>query len=136
MGLDEIVALTLFWAEGTKPRKDKRLKDTYIYSTEITNTDPVIIQIFLAYLRDTLKVRDSKIKVQLQVHEGDDIQELERFWENVTKIFKDSFNKTIIRPVGKKIGKSKGVCKIRVHDKDIYAKITLKLEELRGVVHR
>ncbi len=135
MDLVDAVNLTLWWAEGTKVRRNKRWNG-YLYSAEITNTDPLIISTFLEYLRKRLGVQDNRIKVQLQIHEGDDQLELEKFWVGVTSIPITQFNKTIIRPTGNKTGKSKGTCKIRVHDKELFLKLTDRLENLRGLVHR
>ena len=136
MNTPEIVGLTLWWAEGTKVRPDKRWKGKFNYSVEITNTDPEIIVTFLNYLREKLGVQNYRIKIQLQIHEGDNQVELEDYWGSVTSVPKLQFNKTIIRPVGNKVGKSKGTCKIRVHDKKLFLTLTERLEILRGVVHR
>lgn len=72
----------------------------------------------------------------MQIHQGDNQEELENFWEQVTNVPRKQFNKTIVRPVGNKIGKSKGTCKIRVHDKALYLELANRLEKLRGVGHR
>lgn len=134
MDIYEAICLTLWWAEGTKARRGRW--KSLIYSVEVTNTDPDIISIFLEYLRERLGVQNERIKVQLQVHQGDNQEELEVFWENVTKVPKDQFNKTIVRPVGNKVGKSKGTCKIRVHSKELYLQLAERLKKLRGVGHR
>lgn len=136
MDLFEAVGLTLWWTEGTKARVDKRWKNTLNYSVEITNTDHEVIVLFLKYLRERLGVQTGKIKLQLQIHQGDNQAVLEGFWEEVTGIPKSQFNKTIIRPEGNKVGKSRGTCKIRVYDKKLHLKLLSLLNELRGVVHR
>ena len=38
---------------------------------EVKNTDPSVINTFLKYTRERLDVQDHRIKVQLQIHEGD-----------------------------------------------------------------
>lgn len=134
--LFEAANLVIWWTEGTKIRIDRRWKNTFNYSVEITNTDPEIITLFLKYLKERLSVQNEKIKLQLQIHQGDNQEEFEGFWEEKTGIPKKQFNKTIIRPIGNKIGKSKGTCKIRVYDKKLYLRLFDLLEELRGVVHR
>lgn len=136
MDIFEAVCLSLWWTEGTKIRIDKRWKNTYNYSVEITNTDPEIISLFLKYLRECLSVQNEKIRVQLQIHQGDNQEEFENFWEEKTSIPRNQFNKTIVRPIGNKIGKSKGTCKIRVYDKKLYLRLSGLLEKLRGLVHR
>lgn len=134
MDIFEAVCLTLWWTEGTKARKGRW--KSFIYSVEVTNTDPAIIATFLRYLRERLGVQREKIKVQLQIHQGDNQEKLEEFWEKVTDVPRRQFNKSIIRPTGNKVGKSKGTCKIRVHDKALYLELANRLEQLRGVGHR
>lgn len=136
MDLFDAVCLTIWWTEGTKARIDKRWKNTFNYSVEVTNTDDEIIKMFLKYLRERLDVRNEKIRLQLQIHEGDNQEDLEKFWEMETGIPRSQFNKTIVRPTGNKIGKSKGTCKLRVYDKKLHLRLIDMLEDLRGVVHR
>ncbi|MBU0999951.1 hypothetical protein KKE78_00955 [Patescibacteria group bacterium] len=136
MDLLDAICLTIWWTEGTRARLDKRWKNTFNYSVEVTNTDHVIIKIFLKYLRERLGVRNEKIRLQLQIHVGDNQDDLEKFWEIETGIPRSQFNKTIVRPTGNKIGKSKGTCKVRIHDKKLYLKMANLLKNLRGVVHR
>ena len=131
--LDEVVGLTLWWCEGTKSRKDKRWKNSYTYPLEITNTDPQIINIFIDYLEKYIKVKRSNLKVQLQIHEGDDLEKLETYWSKQIKISKAQFQKTIIRKQGMKFGKSTGTCKIRYNNKAKYLRLYNRLCELRGV---
>lgn len=126
LSLREIVGLTLWWTEGTKKRRDLRWENLWIYPVEITNTDPRMIEIFLDFLRNDIKIDEKRLKLQLQIHEGDDQKELEKFWLSVTKIPFDRFNKTIVRPKGNKVGKTKGTCKIRYNSKETY----LRLEKM------
>ena len=51
MDLFDAVCLTIWWTEGTKARIDKRWRNTFNYSVEVTNTDHGIIKMFLRYLR-------------------------------------------------------------------------------------
>jgi hypothetical protein len=68
--------------------------------------------------------------MQLQIHEGDDQEDLEQYWSNITGIPSNRFNKTIVRPAGNKIGKSKGTCKIRFVDKETYLKMEILLQKV------
>jgi hypothetical protein len=97
---------------------------------ELTNTNPAVIKVFVDFLREDLHIPIHRIHVQLQIHEGDDKAELEQFWSDITGISRMQFNKTIIRPVGRKVGKSKGTCKVRFADKATYR----KLEQLLSLV--
>lgn len=128
----EITGIILWWAEGTKSRRDRRWKNARTYPIEVTNTDSEIIKIFLDFIRSDIKFDESRIHLQIQIHQGDNQAELEKYWSKLTKIPMDRFNKTIVRPVGNKVGKSKGTCKVRFADKKTY----LVLEEMLNRVLR
>lgn len=128
--LRQIMGLTIWWTEGTKAYKDKRWKNVWVSNVDVTNTNPEIIKIFLEFLRKDVKITEERLKLQLQVHDGDNTEELEKFWATLTKIPKSRFNKTIIRPKGNKIGKSQGTCKIRYSDKPTYERLIKMLNQL------
>lgn len=129
MNLRQIVALVIWWCEGTKPRKDKRWKNSYSYSVEVINSNPRIIRIFLDFLRQDLKVQNSRIKGQIQIHEGDNQAEIERYWARITGLSTNQFDKTIIRKRGNKPGKNKGTFKVRLYNKEVYKKLSFLLED-------
>jgi hypothetical protein len=123
------IALIIWWCEGTKLRKDKRWKNSYLYPIEVINSDPRIIKIFSEFLQYDLGVEIGKLKGQIQIHEGDDQEEIELFWENATGIPRSQFNKTIIRSKGNKPGKNKGTFKLRTYNKALYEKLMNLLKE-------
>jgi len=127
--LRKVVGIILWWAEGTKSYKDKRTKNTFVHNVDVTNTNPRIITSFLQFLRKDIGIEENRLKLQLQIHQGDDKEELENFWAEVTQIPKTRFNKTIIRPKGNKIGKTKGTCKVRYSDKKTYYKLANLLDK-------
>lgn len=120
--------------EGTKIRRDKRWKNSFLSPIEVTNTDPKIIKIFVDFLIKDLKISQEKLRGQIQIHEGDNKQEIEKFWSRNTNISISQFNKTIIRKVGNKPGKSKGTFKVRVYDKALFKKMKIMLDnELKEI---
>ena len=119
--------MTIWWCEGTKLRKDKRWKNSYVYAIEVINSDPNIIKIFKDFLRRDLKVPNSKLKGQIQIHKGDNLNKIENYWSKILKLPKSQFNKTIIRPNGKRIRKNNGTFKLRVYDKKLF----LRLENMK-----
>ncbi len=131
MNIDSLqtIGVIIWWSEGSKSRKDKRWKSARSYPVEVTNTNPQIIRAFLMFLREVLKVPDEKLALQLQVHDGDDVRALENYWSEVTGIKKTKFNKTIVRPVGNKVGKSLGTCKVRFSDKSTYTTLETVLSK-------
>lgn len=127
--LRKLTGLILWWTEGTKKRRNKLWKNTWYHPVEITNTDPRIIQMFLSFLRKDIGIDEPKLKLQLQVHKGDNQVELEKFWSRVTRIPPERFQKTIVRPAGRKVGKSRGTCKIRYNSREIYERMEKMLDE-------
>lgn len=119
----------IWFCEGTKLRADKRWKHSFNKAVEVTNSNASIIIIFLNFLRLDIKVPPTRIKAQLQVHEGDNIKALEKEWESITAIPAEQFNKTIVRKKGNKPGKNRGTFKIRVYGKEIFDKLTVLLEK-------
>lgn len=91
--LREIIGLIIWWTEGTKAYKDKRGKNTWVYNVDVTNTNPEIIKLFLDFLRKDVKIDESRLKLQLQIHKGDDQCAIENYWSNLTNIPKQSGNK-------------------------------------------
>ncbi|MEX0594724.1 MAG: hypothetical protein WD157_01325, partial [Patescibacteria group bacterium] len=108
---------------------DYRWKNAMLYTVEFTNTNSEMVKIFLEFLRKDIGVVESRLRAQIQIHEGDDQEKLERFWSKATRISLSNFNKTIVRPTGHKVGKSSGTCKIRYSDKPTHLKIQSILDQ-------
>jgi hypothetical protein len=129
-----IVGAVLWWAEGTKSRLDKRWQNTRSFPVELTNTNPMVIKLFAEFLKTELNIANERLRVQVQIHDGDDQDELEQFWSDITGIPLTQFQKTIVRPKGNKVGKSKGTCKIRFADKNVYKKLETLLVEVIDIL--
>ena len=131
MSKEEIMALTIWWCEGAKARRDFRWLNAYLYPVEVTNTDPKIIKIFIDYIKKVFKLTGKEIKGQLQIHEGDDKDNLENFWSKQTGIPITQFNKTIIRKKGSRYKKTKGTFKVRLYNKQIFFELQRKLKKIQ-----
>ena len=101
-----------------------------MYHVDFTNTDSQMIKLFLEFLRKDVVIEEPRLKLQLQIHEGDDKERLEQYWSLATKIPKDRFYKTIVRPKGNKVDKNNGTCKIRYCDKQTYKKMSSLLNNI------
>lgn len=131
------IALIIWWCEGTKPRRSKQWKNSFICPIEVINTDFRIIKIFADFLREELNVPNEKLKGQIQIHEGDNQKEIENYWTKAIGISKKQLNKTIIRPKGNKPDKNKGTFKLRLYNKPLYNKLEKLLNnELRVITGR
>jgi len=62
------------------------------------NSDPKIIALFLRGLRQSFPVDERKFRVTVQCRADQDIENLENFWFNVTKIPRSQFRKPQIDP--------------------------------------
>lgn len=123
------MALVIWWCEGTKVRRDKRWKNAYSYAVEVINSNAEIVKIFADFLREDLNADVSKFRGQIQIHEGDNQDEIEDYWSREIKIPKTQFDKTIIRKRGNKPGKNKGTFKLRVYNKPLYLQLQKMLDQ-------
>lgn len=126
----QIAALVIWWCEGTKVRRDFRWKYALNYSVEVINTNPKIVKIFTDYLINELSVDRSKLKGQIQIHIGDNQEEIEQFWTTYLGIAHIQLNKTIIRANGHRKRNNFGTFKIRLYDKRIYQILQMQLDSL------
>lgn len=127
--LRELLGIVIWWTEGTKSYKYKGTK-YFVYPVDVTNTNPEIINAFLNFLRNDIGIEEKRLKLQLQIHAGDDKEKLEKYWSALTKVPRERFQKTIVRPVGNKVGKSMGTCKVRYSDKPTYLRLKKNLEDV------
>jgi len=130
----KLIALTIWWCEGTKPREDKRWVNSVLYPIEVTNSDFRIIRIFIDFLTKDLGISINKLNGQVHLHEDDNIQELETYWSSILNIPISQFNKTIIKGKGNKPGKNKGTFKLRLYDKVLYLQLVEMLEKYIAIV--
>ena len=126
----QLVGITLWWAEGSKSRRDKRWKNAVSYPIEVTNTDPRVLKTFLDFLRNDIGVDEGKLKVQIQIHADNNLRESERYWSKITGVPVSRFHKTIVRPLGKKHGRTRGTCKVRYTSKAVYLKLQTLFESV------
>jgi len=82
------LGIGLFLGEGTKKNK---------FKVVLTNSDPKIIKLFLAFLKNICGVKEDKIKAALNVFDDINLQEALNFWQKETGIPQSRFVKTIVR---------------------------------------
>ena len=112
-GLLKISGVMLYWAEGYKGG----------FGVDFANSDPEMIKLFLSFLRNICGINETRLRVYLYTHEGQDIEDLKRFWNKITKIPLDQFSKPYIKKVNGASNKSdkmpNGLIHIRYHDKKL-----------------
>ena len=106
----KIYAALLYWCEGWKyPSSNK---------VGFTNSDPMLIKLFLALFRYAFEIDEGKIRAHLQLHTTHDIGETTRFWSELLNIPYNQFIKPTITKMrgGKHRKEYQGTCTIRYSD--------------------
>ncbi|MEV5095894.1 hypothetical protein ACFC5H_21230 [Streptomyces rochei] len=119
-----LVGISLYWAEGAKDKPyDRRESVTFV------NSDPGVIQVFLAWL-DLLGVERRRLRFTVMIHESADVAGAERFWAGLVGTDRAAFNKTTLKKhnpktVRKNVGASyRGCLVIKVlKGADLYRRI-------------
>ena len=121
----------LYACEGTKARRDFRIKNGYICSIELTNSDPKIIQIFSIFLHKIIKADRNRIRGQLFLYPDLSEKELISYWSKVSNVPASQFQKSIFLNI--KNGKFKanplGTFKLRHSCKKDFLKLQSIIEE-------
>lgn len=102
--------LTLYLGEGDKRRPER---------INLANTDSEVIKFFIKWMAEFLGIEREKIRVQLHLHEGMDVEKERKFWGNELGISKTQFYKTQIRKPRKgsysyKESSNHGTCSVYV----------------------
>ncbi len=108
----------LYWAEGTKSPN--------LSGLIFTNTDPLIIKLFVTMLRNAYSIDESGFRVRIYVHHYHKKKELVQFWSDLLKIPKEQFAPLLVKPRSKKRRfrkNPKGICFVRYRDSNIRREI-------------
>lgn len=88
-----VLGLGLYWAEGTKSIRNKRV--------EFCNSDPIMIKFLILWLLNCFKVPKKNLRCVVginQIHASRD-QVVKEYWSEVTGIPLDQFRKTSFKKV-------------------------------------
>lgn len=120
-----LIGAMLYVCEGTKARRDYRSKDRFIYSIEITNSDPKIINIFSRFLSEIIKADWGRVKGQLFYYPDLNQEKLVDYWSEVSHVPKNNFQKSILLKAknGKFKANSLGTFKLRYSCKNDFLKL-------------
>lgn len=79
----------LYWAEGGKQKEHDPSK-----GVRFSNSDPVMLRVFLRWLDDCLHIDHEYIDFEIYVHETyqKTREELSKYWSEITKFPLDKFN--------------------------------------------
>ncbi|MET8294884.1 hypothetical protein ABZW02_12575 [Streptomyces sp. NPDC005180] len=86
-----IAGVTLYWAEGSKDKAyDRRERVQFV------NSDPGVIQVFLAWL-DLIGVERQRIRYRVMIHESADIAAAEEYWTRIVGAEPSQLAKTTLK---------------------------------------
>lgn len=82
-----ILCSMVYFCEGAKS----------LGSVNFTNSDPQLIGFFLFLLRKSFKIKESKLRVLMHLHDYHNEEIQKDFWSNTTSIPKHQFQKTYLK---------------------------------------
>jgi hypothetical protein len=86
-----------YWAEGSK---------TVGSIVKFTNTGPDLVLLMVRWLKEVCDVPANRLRCHLRLHPGEDIQETERYWSELSEIPLTQFYRSTLKVSGSG-GKSK-----------------------------
>lgn len=85
-----IAGIMLYWAEGAKGGKD----------VQISNADPLFILFIMHWFRKSLCISEDQFKASIHYHEGQNEDEINKYWSKLTGIPLIQFNRSFKKPPG------------------------------------
>lgn len=88
-----LIGAALYWGEGYKKLIIKDGKERTSHKISLSNTDPSMIKLFIKFLQNILKIPTSKISINIRTFQHSNEQEVLRYWQGVTGLPKEQFEK-------------------------------------------
>lgn len=108
------VGIALYWGEGGKTQNMVR----------IANSDAAVIQRMMHFFRTLVGVPEDKFRVHVHAFTHVDLEEVETYWSNVTKVPRTQFFKTYTKPSAaskkKRHALARGTAEIYVLDTTLF----------------
>lgn len=118
-----VAGLMLYFGEGDKTTK---------HQVRLSNTDPILIKLYLAFLETVCGVEKEKIRIQLAIYPDTDQASNERFWSFATGVPMARFTKSILQKPRKGSRGGQGVCTVIVSSSYLKLKMLEWLALLPG----
>lgn len=84
-----IAGISLYWAEGYK----KGWEGSAWKSIDFANSDAKMIKLMLLFFKKFLQIKIQDIRVQIMLHDKNNIKKSIKYWQKITKIPKKNFFK-------------------------------------------
>lgn len=129
MTLKEIGA-SIYLCEGTKEYLNRFGSPKR--RIEVCNSNPLVIKLFLKYLR-TYNIDEGKLKGRCSLHDGDNEDNIKKYWSKVSGIPLKQITKSTWKKKGKKKKRLPyGTFTIRYGDAQLFLKIFDDINEVFG----
>lgn len=119
-----VTAIASYWGEGDKNTKNQ---------VRLTNTDPMMLKIFVKFLIKICKIKKENIRIALFIYKDLDDDASRRYWSSYTGI--DTFHKTMVLP---SLHKTKrlpyGICTVIVSNSYLKKKMTVWIDRLPKII--
>lgn len=89
-----LFGIALYWAEGYKRPQWRNGREVTYHVVSLTNADPLLVKMFLRFLRECCGVPEKKLKANLRIFPHQNEAVLQRFWQKETGILVQNFMKT------------------------------------------
>lgn len=118
-----VAGLMIYWAEGSKRG---------INTIDLANSDSLMVQIFLRFLREIYLIREEKLRVLLYCYSNQNVAALIKYWSRLTSIPRKQFSKPYVRTDWQlaKIGRMPhGMVHIRYSDQRLMKQLKFDIED-------
>jgi len=123
-----ILLALLYWSNGSKYPSSNFIA--------FSNSDANLVKTFLNLLRSTFPIKESRIRIHLQLYKTHNIKKAVQYWSRLLEIPKTQFYKPTVTKPPKKISRSDyfGTCTIRYYSLDLLLTIMGIYEEVATII--
>ena len=79
-----LIGTSLYWAEGMKSERT-------LPSLAFSNSDPLMISVYLRFIRQILKIPEEKIRAGIHIYPSIPADKARRFWSEITQLPEERF---------------------------------------------
>ena len=123
------IGVALYWGEGTKAGNPGRVR--------FSNSDPDMIRLIMRWFREICHVPEEKFRASVQIHDDQNLEGIQNFWSQLTRIPRPCFRRPTVRVAGSSQRKQKsvlpyGTLHIEFYDMELFQRI---LGWIQGLGH-
>lgn len=100
-----LIGASLYWGEGHKKLKQHAGRQLTAHQVSFLNADPLMIKIFIKFLKEILKISEKNIKLTIRLYPNIKETKAKSFWKEVTGLSSEHFHQTLYLVSGASKGK-------------------------------